>query len=265
VEYSVASNGRARGRDGQSSRWLNLTQLPDGQASGSIGRRRSSAAEGFDRMESRTARWRKRIAEVSRQTITQVTVAVLTAVILALGAFLLKALLFSSSGHVARRPAVATTTAAVTLTGPAISNAATPPATSSQSTRKAYAITFAVIGRGVEDMLNCHEKLMPYATGPGTRVSFSDLKLLSATLTTKQLAAVEEASTELDRLFPLGYTAPPSGTNAAYHAWKLDHRLRSRAARANELLRAAMKALGGRESHPDICYGKRRKARLSET
>jgi hypothetical protein len=122
-----------------------------------------------------------------------------------------------------------------------------------------------VIGRGVEDMLYCHEKLMPYATGRGTRVSFEDLKLLSATMTATQLAAVQEASYELDRLFPPGYTAPPSGSDAAYHAWDLDHRLQSRAARANGLLRAALKALGGRESHPDICYGERRKARLGET
>ncbi len=47
-------------------------------------------------MASRTARWQKRIGEISRQTTTQVTVAVLTAVVLALGALLLKSV-FSSS------------------------------------------------------------------------------------------------------------------------------------------------------------------------
>lgn len=82
------------GAGARSSRLLNLTYFLR-RVSGTIGRRQSYSAEGLDRMESRTARWQKRIGEISRQTTTQVIVAVLTAVVLALGALLLKSVLSS--------------------------------------------------------------------------------------------------------------------------------------------------------------------------
>ncbi len=126
---------------------------------------------------------------------------------------------------------------------------------------RAYAVQFEVIDRGVKDMVKCGEMLPPYAVGGGTRVAFQDLKALGAVLSTQQLKAVEEASDQLDRLFPRTYDPPLAGTEAAYRAWKHSHVLQTRTLRARWLLRGALSALGGREPRTNKCYGRERKAR----
>jgi hypothetical protein len=112
------------------------------------------------------------------------------------------------------------------------------------SIARAYAVQLGQVARGIEDMQYCKEKLLPFAEGPGTRVAFSDLKLLGTFLTTVQLTTIEEASNELDRLFPSNYTAPPSGTRAAYKAWASDPVLQSRVQRVDELLGPTLRDLG---------------------
>jgi hypothetical protein len=126
---------------------------------------------------------------------------------------------------------------------------------------RAYAVQFEVIDRGVKDMVKCGEMLPPYAVGGGTRVAFQDLKALGAVLSTQQLATVEEASDQLDRLFPATYHPPLAGTEAAYLAWKHNHVLQTRTLRARWLLRGALAALGGREPRTNKCFGRERKAR----
>jgi hypothetical protein len=110
---------------------------------------------------------------------------------------------------------------------------------------RAYAVQLGQVARGVKDMHFCKEKLTPFAEGEGTRVSFRDLKRLGAVLSTVQLTAVQRASNELDQLYPSGYTAPPSGSTAAYQAWAEQGALRSRAKRADRYLTEALPALGG--------------------
>jgi hypothetical protein len=131
-----------------------------------------------------------------------------------------------------------------------------------RAAEKAYAVQFGVMARGVEDMRKCREKLLPYATGEGTRVTFGDLKSLGTVLSFSELKSVQEASDQLDRLFPPSYSAPLAGTEAAYRAWGMSHTLQSRTIRADGLLRSALKALGGHESHTDPCYGRLRKSSL---
>jgi len=121
---------------------------------------------------------------------------------------------------------------------------------------KAYAVKLGAVARGVEDMLKCHEKLRPYATGAGTRLAFQDLKSLGATLTIQQLTTIQDASNELNWLFPPTYSAPLAGTAAAYAAWADNAVLRSRATQANALLSSALADLGGDEQSTDPCYGR---------
>ncbi len=128
--------------------------------------------------------------------------------------------------------------------------------------KTAYAVRFRVVARGLEDMIKCREKLLPYATGTGTRLVFTDLKVLGAVLHVGELAAVQEASDALDRLFQPGYSAPPSHTKAAYRAWG-EGRLKGRAIRANNLMRRALTLLGTAEPTPDGCAGREAHARSS--
>jgi len=116
---------------------------------------------------------------------------------------------------------------------------------------RAYAVQLGQVARGVKDMRFCKEKLVPFAEGEGTRVSFQDLKRLGAVLNTAQLTAVQRASNELDQLYPSGYTAPPSGSVSAFRAWSYDGVLRSRAKRADRYLAAALPDLGGIPPKPD--------------
>jgi hypothetical protein len=128
--------------------------------------------------------------------------------------------------------------------------------------KRAYAAQFRVVARGIEDMWKCREKLPPFATGPGTRVAFTDLKSLGAVLTVEQLQAVVEASDQLDRLFPPTYSAPRASTDAAYRAWS-EPALEGRVMTANEKMGSALAALGVGNPHTKPCYGKVRKARLA--
>lgn len=121
--------------------------------------------------------------------------------------------------------------------------------------KTAYAVRFRVVARGLEDMIKCREKLLPYATGTGTRLVFTDLKALGAVLQVSELAALQEASDALDRLFQPGYSAPPSHTKAAYRAWD-EGRVKGRAVRANDLMRKALTVLGTAEPTPDGCASK---------
>jgi hypothetical protein len=118
---------------------------------------------------------------------------------------------------------------------------------------RAYAVQLRQVARGVTDMLFCKEKLVPFAEGVGTRVSFQDLKRLGAVLNTAQLTKVQRASNELDQLYPPRYSAPASGSVAAYRAWVEDEDLRSRAQRADSYLTAALPALGGVPPKPERC------------
>jgi hypothetical protein len=118
---------------------------------------------------------------------------------------------------------------------------------------RAYAVQLRQVARGVTDMLFCKEKLEPFAEGEGTRVSFQDLKRLGAVLNTAQLTKVQRASNELDKLYRPGYSAPASGSVAAYRAWMEDEDLRSRAQRAGRYLAAALPALGGVPPKPGRC------------
>jgi hypothetical protein len=118
---------------------------------------------------------------------------------------------------------------------------------------RAYAVQLGPVARGVKDMRFCNEKLLQFAEGEGTRVSFQDLKRLGAVLSTAQLTTVQQASNQLDRLYPRGYTAPPAGSLAAYHAWSDDGVLRARTKRADQLLAAALPALGGVPPRPARC------------
>jgi hypothetical protein len=123
---------------------------------------------------------------------------------------------------------------------------------------EAYAVQLGEVARGVRDMLACHEKLKPFATGPGSRVAFPDLEALGAVLKVPQLRAVEQASNELNNLFYPGYSAPLPNTRAAYTAWQREEYLQRRAERANELLSAALPDLGGQEPPIDDCKQARR-------
>jgi hypothetical protein len=118
---------------------------------------------------------------------------------------------------------------------------------------RAYAVQLGQVARGVKDMRFCKEKLLEFAEGEGTRVSFQDLKRLGAVLSTAQLTTVQEASNQLDHLYPPGYTAPPAGSAAAYRAWEDDGVLRARTKRADQLLTAALPALGGVPPKPARC------------
>lgn len=124
----------------------------------------------------------------------------------------------------------------------------------SHAVARAYAVQLGQVARGVKDMRHCKEKLLQFAEGEGTRVSFQDLKRLGAVLSTAQLTAVQQASNQLDRLYERGYTAPPSGSPAAYRAWSDDGRLRARTKRADQLLTAALPALGGVPPKPARCH-----------
>jgi hypothetical protein len=126
--------------------------------------------------------------------------------------------------------------------------------------REAYAVRFRLLDRGVEDMLKCKEKLPQYATGTGTRLVFADLKQLGAApLRTDQLEAIQRASDKLNQLFYPGYSAPPSGTEAAYRAW-YHGRVKLRAIIANTYMHEALSALGTRELEPEKCAGRERNA-----
>jgi hypothetical protein len=131
-----------------------------------------------------------------------------------------------------------------------------------QAIRKAYAVRFRLLARGIEDMLKCKEKLPPYATGTGTRLIFADLKQLGAApLKPDQLEAIQRASDKLNQLFYPGYSAPPSGTDAAYRAW-YHGRVKVRAIIANTYMHEALSALGTKELEPEKCAGREKKARL---
>lgn len=121
------------------------------------------------------------------------------------------------------------------------------------SLARAYAVQLGQVTRGIEDMRYCQEKLLPFAEGPGTRIAFSDLKQLGTFLPTYRLTTIEEASNELDRIFPSNYTAPLPGTTAAYRAWASDPDLQNRVKRANELLGPALRDLGSVVPKPDHC------------
>jgi len=130
-----------------------------------------------------------------------------------------------------------------------------------QAIRKAYAVRFRLLARGIEDMLKCKEKLAPYATGRGTRLIFADLKQLGAApLKPDQLEAIQRASDKLNQLFYPGYSAPPSGTDAAYRAW-YHGRVKLRAIIANTYMHEALSALGTKELEPEKCAGREKKAR----
>jgi hypothetical protein len=119
--------------------------------------------------------------------------------------------------------------------------------------RRAYAAQLAVTTRGIEDMLKCHEKLLPFATKDRSWQASQALKSFRATLTVPQLLAVLQAVNELERLFPHTYSAPRAGTRAAYRAWSDDAALRSRVKSANQSLRGALAILAEREPHTDSC------------
>jgi hypothetical protein len=125
------------------------------------------------------------------------------------------------------------------------------------SIARAYAVQLGQVARGIEDMQYCKEKLLPFAEGPGTRVAFSDFKLLGTFLTTVQLTTIDEASNELDRLFPSNYTAPLSGSRAAYKAWASDPLLQSRVQRVDELLGPTLRDLGSVVPRRDNCTRQR--------
>lgn len=126
-------------------------------------------------------------------------------------------------------------------------------ASEGHATARAYAVQLGQVARGVEDMLVCKEKLLQFAEGAGTRVGFSDLKILGAVLTTPELTQVQQASNQLDRLYDPGYSAPPAGSVAAYSAWQRNPVLQARTRRADELIRQALRVLGGVEPTPDRC------------
>jgi hypothetical protein len=121
------------------------------------------------------------------------------------------------------------------------------------SIARAYAVQLGQVMRGVEDMQHCEEKLLPFAEGPGARVAFSDLKLLGTFLTTIQLTTIDEASNELDQLFPSNYKAPPSSSPTAYQAWASDPGLQRRVQRVDELLGPTLRYLGSVTPRLDHC------------